>query len=404
MKIYGTLGAFILALPMVLAQNVTPASDFNIRQDGGLQFSFNEGAYQFEMGGFFQPAIIFEQAEGAERDLLLNSKRSFFRFGGRAINERVSFMVQTNFSDRSPLYDAWMAYHPTKTWTIYMGQRQTFANNLEMRYREDRLHFTDRGLVSTQLSRTGREFGLFVEGAFGEKFGISPMFAITSGDGRNSFGVDSRDVDLGGLKYAARLDVFPFGHFTAGNELYSSDLMHEQKLKVLFGAAASYNSGASGTTGEGHGDFLLYNENGTIALPNYRQIYVDFLAKYKGFSFLVEYGNASANGVRNRFTDAEAIFALTPGQISTYLALGTSFNTQLGYVTTQGYSVDFRYGRGNPEFAIIAQSQLQEVSDYTVGVSRFFKGHNLKLQASYSLLQAPGGNRNVMELMMQFAF
>ncbi|TVQ76139.1 MAG: hypothetical protein EA358_09990, partial [Flavobacteriales bacterium] len=334
----------------------------------------------------------------------LSPKRAFFRFGGKAHQEKVSFLVQTNFSDRSPLYDAWIAYHPTKHWTIYMGQRQTFANNLEMRFREDRLQFTERGLISEQLSMTGREFGLFVEGAFGEKFGFSPMLAITSGDGRNSFGVDSRDTDLGGLKYAARVDLFPLGHFTPGNELHSADLARESSPKVLVGAAYSYNNGASGRTGEGHGDFLLFNENGEQSLPNYRQLYIDLMAKYQGFSYLFEFGNASATGVRDRFLDAEALRGLTPGQISSLLALGNSLNTQLGYVTKSGYSFDLRYGRGNPEFALITQSQLADIENFTLGFTKYFRGHNLKIQTAYSLLTATSGNRQVLEIMMQFGF
>lgn len=404
MKLIATIITCIISLQMVVAQNISPANDFNIQQDGGLVFSFNDGGYQFEMGGFFQPAIIFDQREGQDGDLFLNAKRSFFRFGGKALEEKVSFMVQTNFSDRSPLYDAWIAYHPTEQWTVYMGQRQTFANNLEMRFREDRLQFTERGLTSTQLSLNGREFGLFIEGALGDKVGISPMFAITSGDGQNSFGVDSRDTDLGGLKYAGRVDVFPLGFFTPGNERYSADLMHESSLKILLGAAYSINVGASGPKGEGHGDFMLYNENGMDNLPNYRQLYFDLMAKYKGFSYLFEFGNASANGIRNSFVNEEATQALTPGQISTFLALGSSMNTQLGYVTTSGYSFDLRYGIGNPEFALIAESQLEDVINYTVGFSKYFRGHNLKLQTAYNLMQAPTGNRHIYELMVQFGF
>jgi hypothetical protein len=231
------------------------------------------------------------------------------------------------------------------------------------------------------------------------------MIAITSGDGRNSYGVDSRDVDLGGLKYAARLDLFPLGHFALGNDLYSSDLLHEKKPKFMIGGAWSYNVGASNTTGEGHGDFLLYNSNGDIALPDYRQIYLDFLAKYRGFSLLVECANASATSLEDRFTGTAAGTALAPGQISTFLALGNSYNTQLGYVTKSGYSLDFRYGKANPEFALIATSQLADLENYTIGFSKYFKGHHLKLQTAYSLVQGPESPTNqVFELMMQLAF
>lgn len=398
--IFGILGVSTVAVAQQSHQNFATVS-----QDNGLVLNFSEGAYQFEMGGFFQPSFVRQQIGDSPGENFFNAKRSFFRIGGSAREEKVSFMVQTNFSENRPLLDAWVAYHPTKEIAVYMGQRQTFANNMEMRYREDRLQFTERGIVSTELSNSGREFGLFVEGKFGDSFGYSPMVAITSGDGRNSFGVDSRDTDLGGLKYAARLDLFPLGHFTEGNELYSSDLLHEAKPKILIGGAWSYNTGASNRTGEGHGDFLMYNENGDVSLPDYRQLYLDVLAKYKGFSFLLELANASATTLSDKFTGVAAGSALVPGEISTFLALGNSYNTQLGYVTKSGYSLDLRYGRANPEFALVSATELSDLENYTIGFSKYFKGHQLKIQTAYSILQSPNApTRQVFELMMQVAF
>jgi hypothetical protein len=395
-----------LLIGSVWAQTEKTNNTISVNQETGLTFSFDEGAYQFEMGGFFQPSYQFLLEEGHLGENYFNAKRSFFRIGGQAREEKLSFLIQTDFSEMRPLLDAWIGYHPTENLSIYMGQRQTFANNLEMRYREDRLQFVDRSQLSTALSRTGREFGLFVEGRFGNTFGVAPMVAITSGDGRNSFGVDARDSDLGGVKYAARLDLFPLGYFSKGNDLYSADLMHEAKPKVMIGAAYSLNEGASNFVGEGHGDFFLYNENGNQTLPNYRQIYLDFLAKYKGFSWLVEFANASANGLgSNRFLNENATQALMPGQISTLLALGNSYNTQIGYVTKSGYSFDVRYGKASPEFALIAGSALPEMNHFTVGFTKYFKGHNLKAQTAYTLMNfANGPNATLFEVMMQVAF
>ena len=40
--------------------------------------------------------------------------------------------------------------------------------------------------------------------------GLSPKISVTTGDGKNSFGVLSNDVDNGGLKYGGRIDFYPF--------------------------------------------------------------------------------------------------------------------------------------------------------------------------------------------------
>lgn len=405
MKKYLQIGVLSLLLQPLVVQPVQAQSHASLDAETGLNFNFNKGAYAFQLGGFMQPAYRFNQVDGADAAHFFNAKRAYFRISGQAKEEKVSFLIQTDFSEQRPLLDAWVAYHPYDFLTFTVGQRQNFTNNREMLYREDRLQFTERGLLSEQLSRTGREFGLFVEARFGETFGIMPMFSITSGDGRNSFGVDSRDTDLGGLKYGGRLDLYPLGYFSKGNELYSADLLHEHKPKLVLGSAFSWNRGASNAVGEGHGDFLIYNNNGRVSLPDYRQLYIDLLAKYRGFSLLAEFGNASAAGLTENYTDAAAVLLLAPQQISSFLQLGNSYNAQLGYVTKSGYSVDFRYGQAMPEFASYTNSLMQGTDSYTIGFTRYFKGHNLKAQAAYSLLSSSNApNAQVVELMMQIAF
>lgn len=372
--------------------------------DNGLQFSLNNGTYKFGLGGFIQPAYRYSTTENADAMQFFNAKRSYFRLSGQAVQEKVSFLIQTNFSEARPLLDAWVAYHPNKNTTITFGQKQTFVNNREMLYREDRFQFTERGLLSEQLSVSGREFGLFFESRYGENFGIVPMLAITSGDGRNSFGDDSRDTDLGGLKYGGRLDLYPLGYFKPGNKLYSADLQREESLKLVVGSAFSINQGASHALGEGHGDFLLYDNKGKVSLPNYRQLYIDALAKYKGFSMLVEFGNASAAGLGENYEDANAVLLLAPQQISSLLQIGNSYNAQLGYVTPKGYSVDLRYGQALPEFANYTNSLMTDTDSYTLGLTRYFKGHNLKAQLAYTLLNRANVNTTVVECMLQIAF
>jgi hypothetical protein len=141
--------------------NSPNTSDFKL-DDKGLNFSFNEGAYEFNINGFMQPSILFEKIKGEEASNKFNARRTFFMISGKAAKEKVSFLIQTDFSLSQPLLDAWVAYHPYSWITITGGQKQSFLNNREMIYREDKLQFTDRSRVSRLYSITGREFGLFV--------------------------------------------------------------------------------------------------------------------------------------------------------------------------------------------------------------------------------------------------
>lgn len=378
-------------------------ASFNL--GSGLDFSFNEGNYHFNMGGFIQPNYQSTKMSGIDADNSFNSKRTFLQFSGNAKKEKVSFFIQLDYSSTDPLMDAWVAYHPTEKITVSFGQKQTFVNNREMTFREDRLQFNDRSFLSQNFSNTGREFGVFVESKFGDKFGIVPMIALTSGDGRNSFGTDSRDSDLGGLKFGGRLDLYPLGYFKDGNDLTSPDLGREDALKMVVGFAGSMNKGASSASGEGHGDFLLYDADGANNLPDYNQLYMDILMKYRGFSFLAEYVNSNASNLDLVFTDANASQLLAPTQISQFLVLGDSFNLQTGYVTESGYSFDVRYENMNPEFENQTASILQDTSAFTIGLSKYFKGNALKLQTSYSNINAALGNDvSTFQILMQITF
>ncbi len=398
----------------------TEKNKANYNLGNGLNFSFNEGNYTFGLTGFIQPSF-FRQGDvtlfveglpietienDGEEFTRLNSKRSFLQFEGAALKEKVSFFIQLDYSRSNPLMDAWFAYQPVEQVKISFGQKQTFVNNREMMIREDRLQFTDRSLLSQTFSETGREFGVFVESSFkiGNTFGIQPMAAVTSGDGRNSFGEDSRDSDIGGLKVGGRLDIYPLGFFKEGNDLTNVDLGREDSPKFVLGLAGSQNTGASGPTGEGHEDFLLFDENGNESLPDYNQLYVDVLFKYKGFSFLAEYANASATGIDKVFIDEAATQILAPQQISGLLALGDSYNFQLGYVFKNGFSVDVRRESIRPEFDTFSGSILGELDATTIGVTKYFINNSLKIQSSYTRIELPNGDGvNQAEILLQIS-
>ena len=395
-----------LCLSLVLkAQEKKSKNTASFELGSGLNFSFNEGAYQFNFGGFIQPFYGFSQTESADAEHFFTARNTFLTIGGKAIKEKISFSIQADYSRQQPLLDAWIAYHPSKNTTITFGQKQTFLNNREMMYREDRLQFTNRSQLSQTMSNTGREFGLFAETKLGTDFGIVPMFAVTSGDGRNSFGEDSRDTDFGGLKIGGRVDVYPLGYFSEGNDKYSSDLAHEQKLKFVIGGAISQNYGATNGVGEGHGDVFLYDSTGGFQLPNYTQLYVDVLVKYKGFSFLGEFANASAQLIDDSYLDPGAATLLVPTQISEYLMLGDRMNFQLGYVTKSGFSFDARYEIASPEFNANLNSVLSEANAVTFGVSKYFDNHNLKMQASLTSISFANSKNQLMgEFLMQIVF
>lgn len=153
-------------------------------------------------------------------------------------------------------------------------------------------------------------------------------------------------------------------------------------MKVLLGAAVGKNSVASHKTGEGHGEFLFYDENSKTKLPDYSQIYAYLLLKYKGISLLLEFGNEFASGLNDLFLDQSANVKLVPQQISEFLILGNHYTLQVGYVTKNGLSFDLRYDKAIPEFNSYENSLLYEFDNYNLGMTKYFDENNLKLQLS----------------------
>ncbi len=355
----------------------------------GISFSFNEGDYEFNIYGFIKPMYIYNDekiyttdGEYSNTFRQFKSQNSNLFFTGFAKDEKLSFTIQMDYSSSNPLVEAFIGYHLNEKTSIYFGQMQVSHNNLEMTHNEDRLRFTNRGILSRTYTDDGEEFGLFFETSFGKSFIFKPTLAITSGDGRNSFGDDSRDSDKGGIKFGSRINILPFGDFSIGNRLSTVDLIHEEKPKVQLGIAYSKNMGASNQVGDGHGDFILYDNSGDELFPDYSQLFFDLNLKYKGFSLVFEYADAFASGLDQIYTDPIAFNLLIPQQISEYLVVGDSQGIQFGYFTKKGISIDFIYENLNPEFDSYESSVLRKSSNMGVGVSKYLAGNNLKIQAS----------------------
>ena len=355
----------------------------------GISFSFNEGDYEFNIYGFIKPTYIYNDeknytADGEYSNVFrqFKSQNSNLFFTGFAKDEKLSFTIQMDYSSSNPLVEAFIGYHFNEKTSLYFGQMKVNHNNLEMTHNEDKLRFTDRGILSRTYTNNGEEFGLFFETSFGNQFVVNPTLAVTSGDGRNSFGEDSRDSDKGGVKFGSRINILPFGDFSIGNRLSTVDLMHEEKPKVQIGVAYSKNIGASNQVGDGHGDFILYDNSGDELFPDYSQLFFDLNLKYKGFSLVLEYADAFASGLDQIYTDPNAFNLLIPQQISEYLVVGDSQGIQFGYFTKNGISVDFIYENLNPEFDSYESSVLRKSSNMGVGVSKYLAANNLKIQAT----------------------
>jgi len=369
--------------------DVGPRNRASYDLGSGLTFSFAEGEHEVGLGGFIQPSWAIQDVEG-EFDQFFRARRTFFNLRGEFFDEKLGFFFQVDFTLPEPLLDAWLRYSPWSWLDLHLGQVLTPTNNREQLHMESDLSFVERSLLSRTFSGSGRELGAYMalDIPLADML-IRPMLSITSGDGRNSFGEDSRDRDAGGLKYGARLDFLPFGDFAERNQGTIPDFAHEAMPKLVVGGAISRNYGASAPNGAGHNEFSFFDQFGSRNQPDYVLVYGDLLAKWQGVSMLFEFANASATSLEGTFTNESATTLLLPGEIASFLLLGNAINAQVGYVFDFGLAVDARYTQLFQEFAT-EDSLLQDTRAFGGGLAYYFFDHALKAQLNYERLSQDG--------------
>ncbi|NME71644.1 porin family protein [Flammeovirga aprica] len=361
----------------------------NFELGNGLNLNMNEGDYSFKISGMLRPSYGYE---GFDRDTSANNYlyvgAARINLEGKAVKEKVSFFIEADFVNSFTLYEAFVAFHINEKMKLSVGQKLTFTNDRAYSINESQLSMVNRSPLSNSFTTDGREFGIFYESSF--QIGnviLNPLVAITSGDGMNSFGDNSIDVDKGGLKYGGRLEILPLGAFS-GKEGHRHvvDFYREEKLKLAINGSFSYNVGASEKTGDGHGDFQLFDENGKEKFPNYGKFYIDLLLKYKGISFSADFVNSFAYSKKDIYSSPQAVIRFTGEEVSSKYVLGTAFNAQADYLFSNQWGINIRYTTLMPEYENYDQSILQKEDWYTLGVGKYFKGDALKIQAMGSFI------------------
>ena len=404
------IGVFSLILATGLYAQTIGNEAFPQLKDGLLDLNLRAPGQKLRFGGYLQGSGYYTDIKNAESEYGFDIDHAYLSLEGSFLNEKLGFFLQADFADSYPLLDAWVSYAPWKQLKISAGQKQTFTNTRQMMMLDQGLAFGEHSLMDRTFSRTGRELGLFVESRLSlGKLGFDLGAAVTSGDGRNSFGSSSTDPDLGGLKYGGRVTVFPLGFFTSGNELVFNDFIREKSPKLAIGAAYSYNVGASNMVGEGHNDFQMYDKEGAADYPDYRKLSADLLFKWNGFSLLAEYVNATANGLNGLYVEKDEGAKLKPRQIANYLALGNGLNVQAGYLFRKLWALDVAYSKVNPEWKETGQSVLREADNITFGASKYFNNNTFKLQlagsyTSYNQLVGAGSKEFQVKLNLHILF
>ncbi|TVQ81310.1 MAG: porin [Flavobacteriales bacterium] len=380
----------------------------------GFTINDDEGG-ELRIIGYLQPYMESRMLLDGEDNPQANRfrmRRLRLRVQGRSSNDKFSYRFQTDLSgtgelldgNNNFLLDAWVAYNFTRRIRVTFGQRAPFSDNRELWMNSNTLQLVERSRVTSAFS-TIREFGVFMDGTFRmlNRSYIKPYLMVTNGDGPNVF-----LRDRGGLKYAGRFDILPFGLFNNFGQFNQVDMVRERTPKLVFGGHYSYNVGISGRRGRTSGSILYLDDKGQELLPDYYKYGVDFLFKFRGFSAIGEFvrgGGVVPEGIAQRVRNDGSVtpnFVINGEQnIRDYILgrmmVGSAYNIQMGYLLKSGISIDGRFTHLIPDEHSFLRNPTfyNRPNYYTLGLSKYLgRNYGAKLQADITYVTNNGGINN----------
>ncbi|MCH8516997.1 MAG: OprO/OprP family phosphate-selective porin [Cyclobacteriaceae bacterium] len=342
-------------------------------------FTFGQGVGIFPTDSSFSLNLRFRMQnrlgatfqEGDSPDIEARVRRLRLRFDGFVVNPKISYVMQLSFSRAdmdwentnvpNVVRDAMVFYDVNSKLRVGFGQTKLPGNRQRVISSGD-LQFVDRSIVNATLN-IDRDFGIHM--AYTEQIykNFHTVFrsAISSGDGRNI--INTND----GLAYTGRIEVLPFGLFERFGDYFEGDLIRESKPKLSAGFTYSLNQQTLRTGGQ-------------IGLPLFEPrdmttLSTDWLLKYSGFAISAE--------LLYRQSD-DPITTDGSGDIR-YVYAGLGQNFQASYVWLNDYELALRYSQMSPSESI--QALEPEIYHYTLGLTKYVKGHRVKLQTDLTYEQ-----------------
>jgi phosphate-selective porin OprO and OprP len=379
--------------------------DFKHQVPGSVDFAFGDGfqitskdsTSRLKISFRFQTLFTASKNLSSEDKVATNFlvRRARLKFDGFAFTPNLVYKVELGLSNRDMnptsdfdevsgapkiILDAALKWKFHKNLTLWMGQTK-LPGNRERVISSQKLQFVDRSILNSKFN-LDRDIGLQLHAEFLVHKALLRFIAAWSmGEGR-----DITVGNIGGFGYTGRFEFLPMGKFSSSGDYFSADLSREQKPKLSLGFTYDFNNNASRVGGR-LGNFLE-DSDGNYFHSNLTSIFGDMMFKYNGFSILAEVARKKSSTKNVGF------------------ASGTAVSAQMGYLINvpKFKNVEFalRYSKINPD----SGSSLKETAEYTFGISKYIKKHNLKVQSDVSLQDVSGSDnfKFIYRLQTEFAF
>jgi hypothetical protein len=381
------LGMFLLAITTLHGQEIKLGKFGN----GLFNLVGEDSTWTMKIGFRFQllGTGIWNENVPTETSFLV--RRSRLKFDGYAFSPKLEYKFELGLSNRdmsgssqftrnSPRYimDAWIKYNFYKNFDLWVGQGK-LPGNRERVISSGDLQLVNRSRLNA-LFNIDRDIGAMMMHHFNitDKFIVKEIFSFSQGEGRNV-----TEGNQGGFQYVGRLELLPFGNFIGKGDYKGSDLKREQTPKLSLAASYEFNNDAVRTRSN-LGAYMFIDDGDDLYKTNINTLFLDGMFKYKGYSFMFEYANRDADNPIARNSDGTET-----GQI---VQVGNALNLQSGYLFPSNWEISGRYTDINMD----AISGTRSEDMYTIGVSKFFVGHKLKIQSDLSYTDFHGTDNQIM--------
>ncbi|MCB9289621.1 MAG: hypothetical protein H6560_20125 [Lewinellaceae bacterium] len=329
-------------------------------------------------------------------------RRARLKFDGWAVSPKLVYKVELALSNQdlksssdytqaggAPkiILDAVVKWRLHKNFELWAGQTK-LPGNRERVVSSQKLQFVDRSMVNS-IFNIDRDMGLHLRGKFHSgKALIRPIFAVAMGEGRNM-----TVNNIGGLNYTGRLEYLPLGEFTGKGDYFDADLKREPTPKLMLGVSYNINKGASRQKQSG---IFLMDAEGNYLDNDLQTVFVDGVFKYQGFSLSAEYADKKCV-LPDGMGQEEAKDKMIDANGKSYHT-GKGFNIQAGYLFKKNWEVAARYTTVSPDW----EMSFTGTEEYSLGLSKYIVGHNLKVQSDVSLIDKENKDINGLRYRLQF--
>ncbi len=365
----------VLAILFIIGTSDVFAQDLSNNTFGkGIRMMTRDSSLSLKFGlrfsTLYEVFYIKETKKYADNLLI---RRFRLKFDGHAVSPKLIYKVEIGVSNRdiggvdsntngAPrlLLDAVLKWNFAGNFILWFGQTK-LPGNRERVISSQKLQFVDRSLLNSRIN-LDRDKGLQLH--YHHNWGkavIREIVSISKGEGRN---ITIKNKD--GYDYTGRIELLPMGLFSQKGDYFEADIVREPNPKLALGITYDYNVGAERSRGQ-LGPWLHESRN----LSTW---FADAIYKHNGFSALTEYASRQTEGNAAVETDST-------GTVTQAFYTGRAFVGQIAYLFKNNFEIAGRYAMLQQD----PDTQREDITQYTLGVSKYIVGHSLKVQSDITL-------------------